>query len=69
VAAEKGGIDPEQTRAAFPRVANLPFDSDYKLMATFHRMHDETGATSSAASSRARLTSCSPAARSRSTRT
>src|SRR5215203_685837 len=35
VLAEKGGIDPEQTRAAFPRVANLPFDSDYKLMATF----------------------------------
>ncbi|MFL5937327.1 MAG: cation-translocating P-type ATPase [Gaiellaceae bacterium] len=43
VLAEKGGLDPEQTRMAFPRVANLPFDSDYKLMATFHRMQDEAG--------------------------
>src|SRR3954452_22249263 len=43
VLAEKGGLDPEQTRAAFPRVATLPFDSDYKLMATFHRIQDETG--------------------------
>ena len=27
----------------YPRVAELPFDSDYKLMATFHRMQDESG--------------------------
>jgi P-type Ca2+ transporter type 2C len=43
VLAEKGGIDPEETRARFPRVAELPFDAAYKLMATFHRMQDETG--------------------------
>jgi Ca2+-transporting ATPase len=43
VLAEKGGLDPVQTRAELPRVADLPFDSDYKLMATFHRMQDESG--------------------------
>ena len=29
--------------AAYPRVAELPFDAAYKLMATFHRMQDEAG--------------------------
>jgi Ca2+-transporting ATPase len=43
VLAEKGGLDAEATRKTFPRVAELPFDADYKLMATFHRMQDETG--------------------------
>jgi Ca2+-transporting ATPase len=43
VLAEKGGLDPEQTRARYPRVADLPFDAAYKLMATFHRMQDEAG--------------------------
>jgi Ca2+-transporting ATPase len=43
VLAEKGGLDGDATRAAYPRVAELPFDADYKLMATFHRMKDETG--------------------------
>jgi len=43
VLAEKGGIDPESTRERYPRVAELPFDSAYKLMATFHRMQDESG--------------------------
>jgi Ca2+-transporting ATPase len=43
VLAEKGGIDVEATRRAFPRVATLPFDSEYKMMATFHRMKDEAG--------------------------
>jgi P-type Ca2+ transporter type 2C len=43
VLAEKGGIDALQTREQFPRVAALPFDADYKLMATFHRMQDESG--------------------------
>ena len=38
--AEKGGVDVRATREAFPRVAELPFDSAYKLMATFHRMAD-----------------------------
>src|SRR3954454_18255134 len=43
VLAEKGGIDSEATRQYYPRVANLPFDAAYKLMATFHRMQDEAG--------------------------
>ncbi len=43
VLAAKGGLDPESTRADLPRVATLPFDSEYKLMATFHRMKDEGG--------------------------
>jgi P-type Ca2+ transporter type 2C len=43
VLAAKGGIDPKETREAFPRVAVLPFDAAYKLMATFHRMKDESG--------------------------
>src|SRR3954453_1022331 len=41
--AAKGGLDPEATRPDLPRVATLPFDSEYKLMATFHRMQDEQG--------------------------
>src|SRR6188508_281493 len=43
VLAAKGGIDPQQTRDALPRVAVLPFDAAYKFMATFHRMKDESG--------------------------
>jgi Ca2+-transporting ATPase len=43
VLAEKGGIDSTSTREAYPRVAELPFDAAYKLMATFHRMQDEDG--------------------------
>ena len=43
VLAEKGGIDAASTRGRYPRVAELPFDSAYKLMATFHRMPDESG--------------------------
>jgi P-type Ca2+ transporter type 2C len=43
VLAEKGGFDTAETRATYPRVADLPFDAAYKLMATFHRMQDETG--------------------------
>jgi Ca2+-transporting ATPase len=43
VLAEKGGLDGAATREAYPRVANLPFDAAYKLMATFHRMKDENG--------------------------
>ena len=41
--AAKGGIDAASTREAYPRVAELPFDAAYKLMATFHAMTDETG--------------------------
>ncbi|UBU09511.1 cation-translocating P-type ATPase [Nonomuraea gerenzanensis] len=43
VLAEKGGLDVRGTRAAYPRVAEVPFDAAYKLMATFHRMPDERG--------------------------
>jgi Ca2+-transporting ATPase len=43
VLAEKGGLDAATTREAFPRIAELPFDAEYKLMATFHRMQDESG--------------------------
>jgi Ca2+-transporting ATPase len=34
----KGGLDIEETRKAYPRVAEVPFDSEYKFMATFHEM-------------------------------
>ena len=43
VLAEKGGVDLAPTRERYPRVAELPFDTAYKLMATFHRMTDESG--------------------------
>ncbi|HEX4520807.1 MAG TPA: HAD-IC family P-type ATPase [Gaiellaceae bacterium] len=43
VLAAKGGIDPVTTREAYPRVCELPFDAEYKMMATFHRMNDESG--------------------------
>ncbi|MBX3032125.1 MAG: HAD-IC family P-type ATPase [Chloroflexi bacterium] len=44
VLAAKGGVDPTLTRERYPRVAELPFDAAYKLMATFHRMTDDAGA-------------------------
>jgi P-type Ca2+ transporter type 2C len=44
VLAEKGGVALGATRERYPRVAELPFDTAYKLMATFHRMNDESGA-------------------------
>jgi Ca2+-transporting ATPase len=43
VLAEKGGLDLTLTRERYPRVAELPFDTAYKLMATFHRMTDDAG--------------------------
>jgi Ca2+-transporting ATPase len=39
----KGGLNITETRAALPRVAEIPFDSDYKFMATFHEMKDADG--------------------------
>jgi Ca2+-transporting ATPase len=39
----KGGLDITETRAALPRVAEVPFDSDYKFMATFHSMTSDDG--------------------------
>jgi Ca2+-transporting ATPase len=41
--AAKGGIDAISTRQAYPRVAELPFDAAYKLMATFHEITDGSG--------------------------
>ena len=43
VLASKGGVDPVTVREEYPRLAVLPFDSAYKLMATFHRMKGEDG--------------------------
>jgi len=43
VLAAKGGLDIEETRRSYPRVAEVPFDSDYKFMATFHRMTGAKG--------------------------
>jgi Ca2+-transporting ATPase len=43
VLGEKWGLDAVTTRETYPRVAELPFDAAYKLMATFHRMQDESG--------------------------
>lgn len=41
VLAEKGGIDVAALRAERPRVLEIPFDSDYKFMATFHHWTDD----------------------------
>src|SRR6476659_9191433 len=40
VLAAKSGLDVEETRRTYPRVGEVPFDSEYKLMATFHEMDD-----------------------------
>jgi Ca2+-transporting ATPase len=37
VLAAKLGVDAEETRRTYPRIAEVPFDSDYKFMATFHQ--------------------------------
>jgi P-type Ca2+ transporter type 2C len=43
VLAAKGGIDAVSTRERHPRIAEVPFDAAYKLMATFHMMTDASG--------------------------
>ena len=43
VLAQKGGIDVRQFRLNHPRIAAVPFDSDYKFMATFHAMPGADG--------------------------
>ncbi|MFE2166455.1 cation-translocating P-type ATPase [Streptomyces sp. NPDC059447] len=43
VLAHKAGLDVDGTREAFPRLATLPFDPTYKLMATFHSAVDSSG--------------------------
>jgi Ca2+-transporting ATPase len=40
VLAAKMGVDAEQTRSALERRAEVPFDSEYKFMATFHDRPD-----------------------------
>jgi Ca2+-transporting ATPase len=39
----KGGLDITETRQTYPRIAEVPFDSEYKFMATFHEMTGEHG--------------------------
>ena len=39
----KGGLDITETRGSYPRIAEVPFDSDYKFMATFHNMTGADG--------------------------
>ena len=38
VLAEKGGLDPEAKQEKQPRIAEIPFDSGHKFMATFHQV-------------------------------
>jgi Ca2+-transporting ATPase len=40
VLAAKMGVGAEETRAELPRVSEVPFDSEYKFMATFHDRPD-----------------------------
>jgi P-type Ca2+ transporter type 2C len=40
VLAAKGGLDVDETRRVYPRVGEVPFDSEYKFMATFHELED-----------------------------
>jgi P-type Ca2+ transporter type 2C len=41
VLAAKGGLDVDETRRLYPRIAEVPFDSDYKFQATFHELDDD----------------------------
>ncbi|AOP45799.1 cation-translocating P-type ATPase [Streptomyces lydicus] len=43
VLAHKAGLDVEATRERLSRIATLPFDPDYKLMATFNSAVDASG--------------------------
>ena len=43
VLAAKGELDIAETRRSYPRIAEVPFDSDYKFMATFHEMTGPDG--------------------------
>ena len=43
VLAAKVGVDAEETRRAYPRYAEVPFDSAYKFMATFHHLPSPEG--------------------------
>ena len=41
--AHKAGLDIDATRERLPRLATLPFDPSYKLMATFYQADDAAG--------------------------
>ncbi|MFE1307640.1 cation-translocating P-type ATPase [Streptomyces sp. NPDC058755] len=43
VLGNKAGLDIDATRERLPRLATLPFDPSYKLMATFHSATDPAG--------------------------
>jgi P-type Ca2+ transporter type 2C len=43
VLGSKAGVNLESTRELFPRLATLPFDPTYKLMATFNNTTDSSG--------------------------
>ena len=43
VLAHKAGLDLDSTRQQYPRVATLPFDPTYKLMAVFAAARDDAG--------------------------
>ena len=43
VLGHKAGVDIDATREKLPRLATLPFDPSYKLMATFHATTDASG--------------------------
>ncbi|MFE6157904.1 cation-translocating P-type ATPase [Streptomyces sp. NPDC056486] len=43
VLGHKAGLDVDSTRLGLPRLATLPFDPAYKLMATFHTARDAKG--------------------------
>jgi Ca2+-transporting ATPase len=43
VLGHKAGLDIDATRERLPRLATLPFDPAYKVMATFHSAADTTG--------------------------
>lgn len=43
VLGHKAGLDIDATRGRYPRLATLPFDPDYKLMATFNSTVDASG--------------------------
>jgi Ca2+-transporting ATPase len=40
VLAAKGGLDVDETRRLHPRIGEVPFDSEYKFMATFHELEE-----------------------------
>jgi len=40
VLAAKGGLNVDETRRLLPRVGEVPFDAEYKLMATFHDIEE-----------------------------